>query len=102
MPIHIRAAPGDYAEACLLPGDPPRAKYVAETYLDDVQERNHERGLLGHPGAWGGQPVPVQGTGMGCPAAASRVAACSRSATSSSKASSSGFPTTSCARPSTG
>ena len=69
MPIHIRAEPGDYAEACLLPGDPLRAKYIAETYLDDVQERNHERGLLGYTGTWEGKPVSVQGTGMGCPGA---------------------------------
>jgi DeoD family purine-nucleoside phosphorylase len=69
MPIHIRAEPGEYAEACLLPGDPLRAKYIAETYLDDVVERNHERGLLGYTGTWQGKPVSVQGTGMGCPGA---------------------------------
>src|SRR5437763_4308946 len=69
MPIHIRAEPGDYAEACLLPGDPLRAKYIAETYLEDVEERNHERGLLGYTGTWEGKPVSVQGTGMGCPGA---------------------------------
>jgi DeoD family purine-nucleoside phosphorylase len=69
MPIHIRAEPGDYADACLLPGDPLRAKYIAETYLEDVQERNHERGLLGYTGTWEGKPVSVQGTGMGCPGA---------------------------------
>jgi len=69
MPIHIRAEPGDYADACLLPGDPLRAKYIAETYLDDVQQRNSERGLLGYTGTWEGKPVSVQGTGMGCPSA---------------------------------
>ena len=69
MPIHIRAEPGDYAEACLLPGDPLRAKYIAETYLENVEERNHERGLLGYTGTWEGKPVSVQGTGMGCPGA---------------------------------
>jgi purine-nucleoside phosphorylase len=47
MPIHIRANPGDYAEACLLPGDPLRAKYIAETFLSDVVQRNGERGMLG-------------------------------------------------------
>ena len=47
MPIHVRAEPGEYAEAVLLPGDPLRAKYIAETYLDDVVQRNSERGLLG-------------------------------------------------------
>ena len=69
MPIHIRASPGDYADACLLPGDPLRAKYIAETYLDDVVQRNGERGLLGYTGTYEGRPVSVQGTGMGCPSA---------------------------------
>ena len=69
MPIHIRAEPGLYAEACLLPGDPLRAQYIAETYLDNVQQRNSERGLLGYTGEWEGKPVSVQGTGMGCPGA---------------------------------
>jgi purine-nucleoside phosphorylase len=40
MPIHVRAEPGDYAEAVLLPGDPLRAKYIAETYLDDIVQTN--------------------------------------------------------------
>src|SRR5881296_250817 len=69
MPIHIRAEPGDYAEACLLPGDPLRAEYIAETYLDNVVQRNSERGLLGYTGEWEGKPISVQGTGMGCPGA---------------------------------
>jgi DeoD family purine-nucleoside phosphorylase len=69
MPIHIRADPGDYAEACLLPGDPLRAKYIAETFLDGAVQRNGERGLLGYTGEWEGKPVSVQGTGMGCPGA---------------------------------
>jgi DeoD family purine-nucleoside phosphorylase len=69
MPIHIRAEPGDYAEAVLLPGDPLRAKYIAETYLDDAVQRNGERGLLGYTGTFEGKPVSVQGTGMGCPGA---------------------------------
>ena len=69
MPIHVRAEPGEYAEACLLPGDPLRAKYIAETYLEDVQQRNSERGLLGYTGTYEGKPVSVQGTGMGCPGA---------------------------------
>ncbi len=69
MPIHIRADPGQYAEACLLPGDPLRAKYIAETYFDDVEQRNSERGLLGYAGTYEGKPVSVQGTGMGCPGA---------------------------------
>ena len=69
MPIHLRAEPGDYAEAVLLPGDPLRAKYISETYLDDAKQVNGERGLLGFTGTWEGKPVSVQGTGMGCPGA---------------------------------
>ena len=69
MSLHVRAEPGDYAEAVLLPGDPLRAKYIAETYLEDVVQRNEERGLLGYTGTYNGTPVSVQGTGMGCPGA---------------------------------
>ena len=69
VPIHLRAEPGDYAEACLLPGDPLRAKCIAETFLTDVVQVNSERGLLGFTGRWEGKPVSVQGTGMGCPSA---------------------------------
>jgi len=69
MPIHLRAEPGDYAEAVLLPGDPLRARYIAETYLDGVREVNEERALYGYTGTWEGNPVSVQGTGMGCPGA---------------------------------
>src|ERR671936_1649741 len=70
MPIHVRAEPGDYAEACLLPGDPLRAKYIADTYLDNAVQRNSERGMLGYTGEFEGRPVSVQATGMGCPSAA--------------------------------
>ena len=70
MPIHVRANEGDYAGACLLPGDPLRAKYIAETFLSDVQQRNSERGMLGYTGTFNGKPVSVQSTGMGCPSAA--------------------------------
>jgi len=70
MPIHVRANPGDYAEACLLPGDPLRAKYIAETFLSDVVQRNAERGMLGFTGTFEGKPVSVQSSGMGCPSAA--------------------------------
>ena len=70
MPIHVRAEPGDYAEACLLPGDPLRAKYIAETFLENVEQRNWERGMLGYTGTFAGKPVSVQATGMGCPSAA--------------------------------
>jgi purine-nucleoside phosphorylase len=70
VPIHVRAEKGEYAEACLLPGDPLRAKYIAETYLDNAVQRNAERGMLGYTGEWEGRPVSVQSTGMGCPSAA--------------------------------
>src|SRR5437773_2354618 len=70
MPIHVRAEPGDYAEACLLPGDPLRAQYIAETYLDNPVQRNSERGMLGYTGEFEGRPLSVQATGMGCPSAA--------------------------------
>jgi DeoD family purine-nucleoside phosphorylase len=70
VPIHVRADPGDYAEACLLPGDPLRAKYIAETFLDGAEQRNWERGLLGYTGTFKGRPVSVQASGMGCPSAA--------------------------------
>src|SRR6476619_1805429 len=69
MPIHLRGNPGDYAEGCLLPGDPLRAKYIAETFFDDPVEVNHERGMLGYTGSFRGQRVSVQSSGMGCPSA---------------------------------
>jgi DeoD family purine-nucleoside phosphorylase len=70
VPIHVRAEPGDYAEACLLPGDPLRAQYIAETFLDNAVQRNSERAMLGYTGEFEGHPVSVQATGMGCPSAA--------------------------------
>ncbi|MBA3718145.1 MAG: purine-nucleoside phosphorylase [Actinobacteria bacterium] len=65
MPIHIRAQPGDYAESCLLPGDPNRARLIAERFLEDAVECNSERGLYGYTGTADGKPVSVQATGMG-------------------------------------
>ena len=70
MPVHVRAQPGDYAEACLLPGDPNRARLIAQRFLDDFVERNTERGLLGYTGTYEGKPVSVQATGMGGPTTA--------------------------------
>lgn len=67
MPIHLRAEAGDYAEACLLPGDPLRAKHIAETFMSDVRQVNAERGMLGYTGTYNGKPVSVQASGMGCP-----------------------------------
>jgi DeoD family purine-nucleoside phosphorylase len=69
MPIHLRGEPGDYAEACLLPGDPLRAKYIAETFFENVRQVNAERGMLGYTGTFRGKPVSVQASGMGCPSA---------------------------------
>jgi 5'-methylthioadenosine phosphorylase/purine-nucleoside phosphorylase len=70
MPIHLRGNPGDYADGCLLPGDPLRATYIAETFFDDPVEVNTERGLLGYTGTFQGKRVSVQTSGMGCPSAA--------------------------------
>jgi DeoD family purine-nucleoside phosphorylase len=70
MPVHLRAEPGDYAEACLLPGDPLRARWIAETFFEDPRQVNGERGLLGFTGTYGGKPVSVQATGMGAPSTA--------------------------------
>ncbi len=67
MPIHLRADPGDYAEACLVPGDPLRAKHIAETFFDDPRQVNGERGMLGYTGTFRGRPVSVQASGMGYP-----------------------------------
>jgi purine-nucleoside phosphorylase len=64
---HNRAKPGDYAEAVLLPGDPLRAKWVAETFLTDATLVNDVRNCLGYTGTWRGKRVSVQATGMGQP-----------------------------------
>ena len=70
MPIHLRAEPGDYAEAVLLPGDPLRARHIAETFFDNPRQVNSERGMLGFTGTFEGSPISVQSSGMGCPSAA--------------------------------
>jgi len=70
MPIHLRAEPDDYAPAVLLPGDPLRARRIAEEFMADSVQVNGERGLLGYTGTFNGRPVSVQATGMGCPTAA--------------------------------
>lgn len=70
MPIHLRAEAGDYAEACLLPGDPGRARLIADSFLEDAVEVNAERGLLGYTGISNGTPVSVQSAGMGSPSTA--------------------------------
>lgn len=67
MTIHIGAEAGDIAETVLMPGDPYRAKWAAETYLDDAKLVNDTRGMLGYTGTWKGHRVTVQGSGMGMP-----------------------------------
>lgn len=67
MTIHIGAKPGDIAETVLLPGDPYRAKWAAETFLDNPVCVNEVRGMLGFTGTWNGNPVTIHGSGMGMP-----------------------------------
>lgn len=68
MTAHIYAAQkGEIAESILLPGDPLRAKFIAENFLDNPRCYNEIRGMLGYTGAYKGVPVSVQGTGMGMP-----------------------------------
>ncbi|MBY6056276.1 purine-nucleoside phosphorylase [Leisingera daeponensis] len=67
MTIHIGAAPGDIAETVLMPGDPYRAKWAAETFLQDARLVNEVRGMLGYTGTWNGHRVTIQGSGMGMP-----------------------------------
>lgn len=62
---HINAKKGDIAETILLPGDPLRAKFIAETYLEDPVEFNNVRNMLGYTGTYKGKRVSVMGTGMG-------------------------------------
>jgi DeoD family purine-nucleoside phosphorylase len=69
-PVHVRAELGDFAESVLLPGDPRRARYIAENFFEDAKLVTQERGLLGYTGTYNGEPVSVQTTGMGCPSAA--------------------------------
>lgn len=67
---HNEARPGDYAEAVLLPGDPLRAKWIAETFFENARQVNGVRNCLGFTGTWKGKPVSVQATGMGQPSLA--------------------------------
>ncbi len=69
MSVHIDAKKGDVAETILLPGDPLRAKWIADTFLEDVVCYNKVRGMLGFTGTYKGKRVSVQGTGMGIPSA---------------------------------
>jgi purine-nucleoside phosphorylase len=67
---HIAAGPGEIAPVVLMPGDPLRARWIAETFLDDPRCYSEVRGMLGYTGTWRGQPVSVQGSGMGQPSLA--------------------------------
>ncbi|SDC51762.1 purine-nucleoside phosphorylase [Ruegeria marina] len=67
MTIHIGAEKGEIAETVLLPGDPYRAKWAAETFLTDVKLVNQVRGMLGFTGFWKGNRVTIHGSGMGMP-----------------------------------
>ena len=66
---HMNAAPGDFAETVLMPGDPLRAQYISETYLDDVKRVTDVRNMWGFTGSYKGQPVSVMAHGMGIPSA---------------------------------
>lgn len=70
MSVHIGAKVGEIAESILLPGDPLRAKFIAENYLENVIQYNDVRGMLGFTGTYKGEKVSVQGTGMGIPTTA--------------------------------
>jgi DeoD family purine-nucleoside phosphorylase len=69
-PVHVRAEPRDFAESILLPGDPRRARYIAQNFFEDARLVTEERGMLGYTGTYDGRPISVQTTGMGCPSAA--------------------------------
>ena len=64
---HIQAQNGEIAKVVLMPGDPLRAKYIAETYLDDVKQFNKVRNMFGYTGTYKGKEVSVMGSGMGMP-----------------------------------
>lgn len=67
MSIHIGAQKGDIAETILLPGDPLRAKWIAETFFENPVCFNEVRGMLGYTGTYEGKRISVMGTGMGVP-----------------------------------
>lgn len=67
MSTHIGAKPGEVAPVVLMPGDPLRARWIAETFLDDATCYTEVRGMYGYTGTWHGQRVSVQGSGMGQP-----------------------------------
>lgn len=67
MTVHIGAKPGEIAETVLMPGDPYRAKWAAETFLENPKMVNEVRGMLGFTGSWRGNEVTIHGSGMGMP-----------------------------------
>ncbi len=64
---HNRANPGDFAKTVLMPGDPLRAKFIAETFFENPRLVTDVRGMLGYTGTYQGRPVSVMGSGMGMP-----------------------------------
>lgn len=70
MSTHLGARPGDIAPLVLLPGDPLRARWIAETFLEDARCYTEVRGMYGYTGTWQGHRVSVQGSGMGQPSLA--------------------------------
>jgi len=67
MTPHINAEKGEFAETVLFPGDPLRAKYIAETFLEDAKEITNVRNMLGFTGTYKGKRISVMGSGMGIP-----------------------------------
>lgn len=64
---HINAEPGDFADTVIMPGDPLRAQFIAENYLDEARQVNDVRNMLGFTGRYKGRPLSVLGHGMGIP-----------------------------------
>ena len=64
---HINATPGDFADTVLMPGDPLRARHIAETFLDDARQVTDVRNMLGFTGTYRGRPISIMGHGMGIP-----------------------------------
>lgn len=67
MSVHISATKGQIAESVLMPGDPLRAKFIAENYLTDIEQYNTVRNMFGYTGLYKGEKISVQGSGMGIP-----------------------------------
>ena len=76
---HNSAKKGDFAKTVLMPGDPLRAKFIAETFLDEPKLVNNVRGVQGYTGTYKGVPVSVMASGMGMPAIGIYSTSCSRS-----------------------